>query len=256
MHPTSPPDPAALRRITQFLAANGTKLGRRARAVVDEYGDDAVPLLIALACDRDLADEEALGGGYVPVHAVTLLGERGDVLALGPLLELVERLELDAILYGACLDALGKFGAALVEPALALHARTERPDTRTAMAEALSDCGVKDDRILRVLCERLARDPEVAVTALAAYGDPAALPRIYDAMRDYLAAPREVILGIGGINTFTRALDLLGGTMPPDLEAAAAAQRARQKQGREQLLKETGFADIQQLFTSKAPRRQ
>ncbi|MEZ4266187.1 MAG: hypothetical protein R3F39_07395 [Myxococcota bacterium] len=254
MPPAATPDPAALRRLTQFLAANGSKLGKRARAVVDEYGDDAVPLLIALACDRDLGDEEALGGGYVPIHAVTLLGERGDARAVEPLLELVEQLDLDSIIYGTCIDALGKFGEALVEPALALHARTKRADARTAVAEALSDCGVKDERIFSILCDRLTRDPEVAVTALTAYGDPAALPSIYEALRVYLSKPREVPMGIGGINAFRRALEVLGGTMPPDLEAAAAAQRALQERARTKFLSETGFSNIQQLPGFKAPR--
>jgi HEAT repeat protein len=247
MHPTSAPDPAALRRLTQFLGANGEKLGKRAREAVNAYGDDAVPLLVALLGDPALSDEAAFGGGYVPIHAARLLGEAGDEAALEPLLARLEGLEAEDILHGAIVDALAEFGTELIEPGLAAYARLKAADARAGLVDALMRTKVKHPRLLEILRERVAPDLEFGVMMLAEYGDPAAVPDVVAALRAYLSKPRSPRYGLGGVYDFLDAIKALGGSVPPDLEAAVAAQQARQAKERARAFEGTGIESIERM---------
>jgi hypothetical protein len=125
----------------------------------------------------------------------------------------------------AVLQRLPQLGAALVEPALAFHEATANDEIRFAVEWALSECGVRDDRILRILLARLVSTPRFAALQLQNYGDPAALPALSAAF------DRLDLEGIGpafgwipdtDFIEFARAIKSLGGTLTADQEGKFA----------------------------------
>ncbi|MGM0574540.1 MAG: HEAT repeat domain-containing protein [Myxococcota bacterium] len=237
-HPTADPDEDPLAgRFARYLAANGERLGRRAKAFVLGYGGEAVEPLIALACDGRYDGEDSFGEGWVSIHAVHLLGEIGDLRAAQPLIERLADLDPMDILYSAVVHTLSNLGPDVAEPALHACDVTGGEHLRAALADVLAACGARDERILPILLERLEQEPEHGVGCLGEYGDPAALPAIYEALRAWLADPPDTVLGIGGVHDFLNAIEDLGGTVPEDLASAVDAQEAAQERERERFLR-------------------
>ncbi len=74
-------------------------------------------------------------------------------------------------------EAFSRLGAASVEPLLRLYQEVGAAEG-DEIAFALASLGVRDERIRRLLEERLDLDPVDASLALSAYGDPAARPAL------------------------------------------------------------------------------
>ena len=68
-------------------------------------------------------------------------------------------------------------GQAALEPLLQLYGEMEEEES-DEVAFTLAGLGIRDDRILRVLLDRLEYDPADGAMSLAVYGDPAAIPEI------------------------------------------------------------------------------
>ncbi|MCL6506090.1 MAG: HEAT repeat domain-containing protein [Bryobacteraceae bacterium] len=78
-------------------------------------------------------------------------------------------------------EAFSRLGAASVEPLLRLYEEVGAAEGEE-IAFALASLGVRDERIRRLLEQRLALDPADASLALATYGDPAARPALEAAL--------------------------------------------------------------------------
>ncbi len=95
---------------------------------------------------------------------------------------LIDRLRRDdCTVSDELLDAFLQFPAESVEPLLALRQEVG-PDGEGDTPFLLASLGVRDERILKVLLEQLARDPDEAAMNLGLYGDPAARPELERAL--------------------------------------------------------------------------
>lgn len=89
------------------------------------------------------------------------------------------------------LEAVIEQGQAALEPLLELCAEMEEQES-DEVAFALAGLGIRDDRILRVLLDRLEYDPTDGAMSLAVYGDPAAIPEIRKMIESLPADATEV----------------------------------------------------------------
>ena len=78
-------------------------------------------------------------------------------------------------------EALGELGEAAVEPLLALR-ETAEGESRANLAFLLAGLGVKDERIKKILLERLETEPADAAINLSLYGDRDLIPAMTERM--------------------------------------------------------------------------
>ncbi len=142
---------------------------RFVHAVLDRP-DEAVPALVRYAA--------------APKPEDSLLGDE-DLIALFRALKTAEALPYYVSLArqnpedvsGGLLDALVELGAAAVEPLLALYNELEEEESGE-IAFVLAALRVRDERILKLLLDRLEFDAVDASISLTLYGDPAAAPAL------------------------------------------------------------------------------
>jgi hypothetical protein len=140
------------------LVDAGERLSEQVAGEIHCRGHAVVPALIEILEDEELGRQDALGGGYAPIHAAKLLKRLEAPDAIAPMLRVLARCDPMDILYGTLVDALESLGAPVLEPALAAYAAAESEDHRAAIANVLSGLGVRDDRILPVLLAALNDD--------------------------------------------------------------------------------------------------
>jgi hypothetical protein len=116
---------------------------------------------------------------------VGILAERKATEAIGPMLDLLAKSEPESIIHDELLQSLPKLGPAVLEPALLAYEQTSDPELRYSLRWILSELGARDERVLKLLLEALAEDPEPGAVYLASYGDPAALPHLSRAFNRY-----------------------------------------------------------------------
>jgi hypothetical protein len=129
--------------------------------------------LITLVEDA-LADDQT-DWGWVPLHAVDLLGALGDARAVPVLLrclDLEDELDLRVEQAEAALRALG---ACALEGGVAAYAASPRDAFRDRLAGVMSQWGLHDERLYAVLLDTLQRTPELGANYLVDYGDARAL---------------------------------------------------------------------------------
>jgi len=115
-------------------------------------------------------------GGWAPLHAVDLLAELGAIEAIPTMLDLLEASLWITEIHDRILQRLGSFGAAALEPTLALCIATDDTTLRGSLAGVLSELGVKDDRIFEVLIACFEEEPYLGSMHFAYYRDERALP--------------------------------------------------------------------------------
>jgi hypothetical protein len=187
-------------------------------------GEGAVPELIELGIDLDLAEMDAPGGGMAPVHAVRLLGAIATPAAAAPLVDLLGELDDDDILYNEVTLVLSRFGRALLEPALAALAERPSEQARDALYFGLAESGQRDDRIFEHLARFFRESTEVGAYALSVYGDPRALPLLEQRLRDLEVGDRPAITR-STLTELTEAYQRIAGSLPADLKEHAASLR-------------------------------
>lgn len=169
--------------LVERLFDAGPKLSPALHDEILAAAPDCIPPLLRIVEDESLFLEDARGEGYAPIHAIDLLGELHPPEAIEPLIRMFRSMEIGEIAWDGACFALEKFGAAVLEPALAAYAQAKREDEAKGLLNVLSKCGVRDDRI-RAAIERAAEeDPVAAAMDFAAYGDPGAIPlleRLFD----------------------------------------------------------------------------
>ena len=192
-----------------------------ARVVVDDVRTQLIQArerLLDAVRDRILADESLLsetgpGEGWAPIHAVDLLGELRAVAAIEPMLRLLAGTDFMEIVHDRILVRMADIGAPVVEPALHAYANSADEDFRLSLAAVLARTGVRDERILALLVERLDADATEA-NHLVEYGDRRALTHLHRALdrcevstspsaiaNQELIELREAIEELGGVLT-------------------------------------------------------
>lgn len=157
----------------------GKELPDGLRRELVEGDEEVEALLIDIVEDEFLALEAAPGGGWVAIHAVDVLGERGGEAAIDALVDVFSDYQFDEIIYSHLVSALVNMGESALEPVLELWERARDEDTRWGCADVLSRLGVRDDRVLEVLMELFDEDIVLGACFLGYYGDPAALARLH-----------------------------------------------------------------------------
>ncbi len=217
-------DPALINRLLEA----GPELPEDLRAAFIALGSESVPALITLLQDESLDEDEDEDEDesldedeeWARVHAATLLGDIGDAAAVDPLLRLLDSFDPDDPLAEAVSLALPRFGAALVEPALALLAEGSDCVATEEVRAVLGECGVRDERIFAQLKVLFEEDPGLGAVVFANYGDARALPLVEEAIRsgELDADPRLALCELDDLKESHRKL---GGEMTQELEAVA-----------------------------------
>jgi hypothetical protein len=217
--------------LLQQLLAQGERLSPDVRRAFLARGAEAVPLLVHVLEDEQLALTTAPGEGYAPIHAAALLAELGGPQALRAMVHALSRSEPGLILFDVLLSGLKELGAEMVPAALETLEVTDTPDGRLGLLSALAQSGVKDERIFQHLLKFLETEPESAAMDLAEYGDPRAIEPLQRAFDRVAQAPvEEGLLAGHELVEIEAAIEELGGTLSESqrekLEQATASRRA------------------------------
>lgn len=215
------------------LVSGGDRLAEPVAQAIRRLGRGVLPALVEILEDEDLAQSDAPGGGYAPIHAARMLRDLEAGQAIEPMFRALARCDPLDSLYSALVEALESFGHPVLEPALAAHAAAESEDQRTAVACVLSGLDVRDDRILPILLRALEEKVELGAGLLAEYGDPAALPHLSAALDACEVDPRGGLLANQDVVELEAAIEDLGGSLSVGqkrklraIEAARDAARA------------------------------
>jgi len=241
--------------LVRRLLQQGKGLPPSLRSDILSRGGEAVAPLIALLADPALDDRDAVGQGYVPLHAAQLLGELRAPEAIGPLLEALSRTEPGYLLYEDVRRALEKLGSAVVPQALELLARTEEPGYRESLLSVLAHGGVKDERIFEALCEQLRTgDPVLAAFNLAEYDDPRAIEPLKQALSAQELEPKEGPFSNQNVIELVAAIEELGGSLEPSQQDTFDWVIAQRERWRMELLKDVVVA-LRPLRREERPGR-
>ena len=204
------------------------RLSSRGSSELVDHGALIVPVLIDIMVDDPLSMEDSPGNGLAPVNAAHTLGELRAEAAVEPMLRRLASTGWEDILHDAIIQALPRFGAAVVEPALRLHAECDDDEVRSSVEAVLAKAGVRDDRIFGILLARLAQEPGYA-GCLASYGDPRALEPLSRAFDAYEVDDDDRPLANHELVELRAAIEDPGGTLTieQDLKFAVAMEPAR-----------------------------
>lgn len=201
----------------EILRAIGEHVPPAVREQIVALGADAIPGLIAILEEDELALLSGQGEGWPPIHAVDLLADMHATTAIEPMLDVFERTDLDDVLSNRIVVRLSELGPSVVEPVLARLARATDEDRAHALCEILAGAGVRDDRIFVALVRLLDEHPVLAASLFERYGDPDALHLLFAELErfqpDFSSRVDRVDL-----MTLTHAIEELGGTLSPDLQ--------------------------------------
>jgi HEAT repeat protein len=200
------------------LRTTGEKLPEELKAAVLALGREAIPSLLALLEDEALADADAPGDGWPPVHAVRLLGELKAEEAIGPFLRILREGDDESWLVNDADVNLPKIGPAIVEPVLAAFGETDEPEEMGPLAYALANCGAKDERIFEALEEFFHENEFLGAMALADYGDERGLPLIREVIEAFVPDPGSP-LGARDLIDYVDSYERIAGSMPAELAA-------------------------------------
>jgi len=179
----------------------------------------AIPQLIEIMTDEQLARVMTPGQGWPPAHAVDLLVDLKAAEAIPWMLRKLATSGHGNIIYDRIAEALPELGAHVLEPALSVLAEVAKDqEARHSVCEVLGKLRIKDDRILTALLRVYEDDPEYGAMLLADYGDAQVLPRL---QQDIEALPPDFDSRASRALLFnlTTAFEDLGGELPPDLQA-------------------------------------
>jgi HEAT repeat protein len=219
--PSATIDPCA---VIERLFDAEAKLSEEIAGAIRALGKSAVPRLLEILTDESLQEDDAKGAGYAPIHAANLLIDLRAEEALEPLLELYSTLEFDLILRDRIAVRFPEYGAAALEPILARLGADPEYDDIESYCWLLSELGVRDERIAKLLRIVLEEEPEIASTMVATYGDPAFVPALLDTL---WALKHDGKLDTARVAVeIEAALKQLGFEIPPDVAEHIVACQA------------------------------
>jgi SEC-C motif-containing protein len=207
-----------VRNTVRKLLPAGERLPDRTRREILALKDAAVGPLLDILGDDELAMSSAPGRGYAPAHAVWLLTELRAESAIESMLDILAETEWDTILHEAIVQALPRFGAAVLEPTLRAHDDERYGECRGSLASILANLRIHDDRILAVLREQLALDPRLCASDLAKYGDPRVLENLVRAYDGYQIIDTGHPFANQALTEIREAIQELGGALTPAQE--------------------------------------
>ncbi len=201
-----PPD-----EVRRLLITAGEKLKPSSREQILKAGASAVPALIEILVDEDLSMQDGPGDGYASIHAARLLGDLAAVDAVEPMLDVLAATDWDTILHDAVLVALPKIGAAVLEPALIDLVENDDADWSEGLRGVISELGIHDDRIRKILVAELRDEPGAGAMHLGNYGDASAIPLLHDAFDSLRPRGEEGFLDNQALIELKEAIEELGG---------------------------------------------
>lgn len=212
---------AELGPAARLLITGGKDLSPVAKSQILALGQQAIPQLMDVLRDHQLAKQDAPGEGWAPVHAVRLLGELRAVAAVEPMLDLLDDSDGGDYLSAEIIEALPAMGPPVLERLLQAQPRFERADQMNPLNVVLAKLGTKDPRILAILLDELKKFPDIGASNLAVYGDPAALPHLLRAFDEYQVTPTDNPIEHHAMIELTAAIEELGGDLTPAQQAKA-----------------------------------
>lgn len=185
--------------------------------------ETVVPALRRLLYDGALYDTEGPGGGWVPIHAVHLLGELGAEEAVDDLMDVLADSQPEEIIRQTTLEALEQIGPAALPAALEFLHWSWRTGLQGEVAGLIGLLGQEDEQAypaLRTFYEQTDWDGArtLAVSALALLGDRRAIPLLRFALNERDLQPSDIA-------TLATALGELG----VNIEREPALKRAIQR---------------------------
>jgi hypothetical protein len=202
-------EPAEL--LARLRATSSEVIPSDLREAIVAQGAAAVPGLIAILEDYDLAMADSAAGGWPPVHAVDLLVDLRAESAIGPMLGVLRQGDLDEILSSRVAVRLPNLGAAALEPLLAELGSTTDADRRLALCEMLSLLGVRDERVWNAISADFDAAPVARAGFLARYGDLRGAPLIEEAIYRSEPVDRSALYDL---NDLIEMYSLLAGPLP------------------------------------------
>lgn len=166
------------------LRATKKDLPAKLREDILALGNEVVQPLIEILLDDELGLEDSTAEGWPPIHAVELLADLKADAAIEPMLDLLVKVDLDAIIYTRLEQRLPEFGADVLEPALERLNHSDEEGAESLVA-VLANLGIKDQRIFDAISEIFDDDIVLGALYFGDYGDPAALPDIEDAIAEF-----------------------------------------------------------------------
>ena len=221
-------------------------LTQELRAAFAARAEQAIPRLITVATDDELWPEDAPGEGYVPIHALRLLGELRAVAAVPALIDIIADSEPEEFIYDAAFEALESIGAPAAPAILETLRYSRDMALKTALAPTLGEMGTRqagDFETLAQLYHQATWEEgrTQVVWALGSLGDKRAIPllrkeladlsiptterrELYDALlelgakgadieqawhtltKEYFATQLRMSLGLGTLTSFMQSL--------------------------------------------------
>jgi hypothetical protein len=207
--------------VARLLIASGQQFSTAVQSQILALGEDAIPQLVEILRNHQLADQSAPGAGWVPIHAVHLLGALRAAAAVEPMLDLLADGDGTDYLSAAIIEALAAMGPTVLDRLLQAQPRFEKPNQMNLLNVVLARMQVRDRRILAILLDELKKNPDTGAANLAVYGDPAALPDLMRAFDDYEVTPTDNPLTHHSLIELTGAIEDLGGELTPAQQAKA-----------------------------------
>ena len=206
-----------------------------------------VPLLRRLLYDWTLYDIEGSGEGWVPIHAVRLLGELQAEEAVDDLMEVLVESRQGEIIRQTTLEALEQIGPAALPAALDFLRWSRRTGLQGEVAALIGLLGKEDERTypaLRTFYEQTDWDGArtLAVNALALLGDQRAIPLLRFALNERDLQPSDVA-----------SLAMALGELGVDITQETALKRAMRRiplyspEGLEPWLMEDGAGQVHRI---------
>jgi SEC-C motif len=217
-------------KLIEKLFSVGERLPPRLKEEIVSRGPAIEPQLRRLIDDDEMFNIDARGKGWAPLHAVTLLGAMRAVECIPRLIALLTSSTVDEYIWDRSMQALQAMGAPAFEPCLAAYATAEDDEVRSSLASAMSELGVKDERLFELLIERLDREIGISAANLASYGDERGLAHLIRVLDQYTLdlADGHRFLGQDVIE-LCEAIERLGGVL---------TETQRRKQRRVGILRE------------------
>ena len=158
-------------------------------ALFSTFREQAIPHLIELMCDRRLWRVDAIGGGWVPIHTVDVLGHLRAAEAVEPMLRILLMTDPEELLYDHILAALQRIGQPALPPLLDVMSFSRNSRFKLALAPVLGTVG----RGSPVACDALEvlyleldkdADPGLVVLGLIELQDKRTVPLLKAMLQD------------------------------------------------------------------------
>lgn len=248
------PDATLHARLFRDLCACGEHLSPAARKAVLAEGDAALPVLCALLGDDTLHAPDAPGQGYVPLHAVELLGEIGAASAVPALLDALATADPLDYIWTDVINAVERIGPGALDAVLERLAVTPAAMVRSGLCEILGKVGRGSPAARDAVLAMLDFDPMIAAMALARLGDPAVVPALQAKMLSIELQDSARLMPNQEMFELEAALLKLGGEIPPEARAKLDLVGVQREAQRQQLLRVLAPALAPESVRSALPR--